>query len=504
MAVIDQPFTSWTPDLPALNNPGLVKAHNGTPGRGSFAGGVTFFPMKAASLYSDTAMASRPLGTAIGQNASGDAKVYGGDATALYKLSPSTRQWTNISRSGGYVTTGKERWKSVEFGSLQLFTNFSDEPQFIDMNQDIQFANLTTLVKGRHIATHKGFTILGNTYDALDGAVPYRVRWSGIEAPSDWTFNPSTQSDFQDVHGYGSIMGIVTDDQCWILLQRGIVQMQYIGAPYVFSFTDRVVGKGCSVAESVISVEGRHFFLSEDGFYLLSGGGLTPIGSGRMDKWFLQNADPDKLHLMSVAADPRSSTIYWSFCSVNSPNSRPDMMLIFNYQTGEWSTADATADMIFNSISLPWTIDQLDTYGTLDNVPASFDDPIWSGGKSMLWAMSNEGAVYSFSGQTLELSIETPEYQLSKVLPNQTGADIASISRARPLFEGNGTARIQVGTRRLLSDPIQWSDLKNTNGETGFAYFREKSRFQRFRIRISGDWNTAFAVQIDGQTAGKR
>jgi hypothetical protein len=87
MAVIDQPFTSWTPDLPALNNPGLVKAHNGTPGRGSFAGGVTFFPMKAASLYSNTAMASRPLGTAIGQNASGDAKVYGGCATALYKLS---------------------------------------------------------------------------------------------------------------------------------------------------------------------------------------------------------------------------------------------------------------------------------------------------------------------------------------------------------------------------------------------------------------------------------
>lgn len=505
MALIDQPFTSWTPDLPAMNNPGLVKAHNGTPGNSANPGGVTFFPMKAASLYSNTAMASRPLGTAIGQDKDGNAKVYGGCATALYKLSPTNRQWTNVSRNAGYSTTGKERWKSVEFGSLQLFTNFTDEPQYIDMNEDVQFANLTSLVKGRHIATHKGFAILGNTYDALDGGVPYRVRWSGIENPSDWVYSQSTQADFQDIYGSGNIMGIVTDDNAWVLLQRGIVQMSYIGAPYVWQFTDRVVGKGCSVSESLISIEGgRHFFLSDDGFYMLQNGNLTPVGAGRIDKWFMRNADQDKLHLMSVASSPRETLIYWSFCSVNSSSGRPDMMLIFNYVTGEWSTADATADLIFPSLSLPFMVDQLDTYGTLDNVPASFDDPIWSGGKSMLWGMSDVGAVYSYSGQTLELSIETPEYQLSKVLPNQTGADISCIAKARPLFEGDGMARVQVGTRKLLSDEITWSDLKETSPETGFAYFREKSRYQRFRVKISGDWKSAFAVQIDGSTAGKR
>ncbi|UXT90787.1 hypothetical protein FY130_05940 [Agrobacterium pusense] len=482
-----------------------MKAHNGTPGASAVPGGVTLYSMKAASLYSDTSMASRPTGTAVGQDRDGNARVYGGCSTALYKLSPSTRQWTNISRPTGYQAADKERWRSVEFGSLQIFTNFSDEPQFINMNQDIQFANLTSLVKGRFITTHKGFVIMGNTFDSLDGAVPYRVRWSGIESPSDWTFNPSTQADFQDIHGNGSIMGLVSDDNVWVIFQRGIVQMQYVGAPYVFSFTDRVVGKGCSVAESVISVEGgRHFFLSDDGFYMFQSGSLTPIGAGRIDKWFLQNADPDKLHLMSVASDPRETLIFWSFCSINSPNSKPDMMLVYNYVTGQWSTADATADMIFNSLSLPWTIDQLDSFGVLDDLPASFDDPLWSGGKAMLWAMSNQGEIYSFSGPTLELSVETPEYQLSKIFPNQTGADIALITKARPLFEGEGTAHLQVGTRRLLSNPIQWSTLKETNVETGFAYFREKSRYQRLRVRISGDWKTAFAVQIDGQTAGKR
>lgn len=505
MAVIDQPFASWTPDLPALNNTGLLRAHNGTPGPSAVPGGVTFYSMKAASLYSNTAMASRPIGTAVGQDKDGNARVYGGCASALYKLSPQDRQWTNVSRAEGYQTTDRERWKSIEFGSLQLFTNFSDNPQYIDMNEDLQFADLTSLVKGRYIATHKGFVILGSTWDALDGGVPHRIRWSGLEAPSDWTFNPQTQADFQDIHGNGPIKGIVTDDNVWVIFQRGIVQMQFIGAPYTWSFTDRVVGKGCSVAESLISIEGgRHFFLSDDGFYMLQSGNLTPIGVGRIDKWFLQNADQDKLHLMSVANDPRETLIYWAFCSVNSPNGKPDMMLIFNYVTGEWSTADSTADMIFPSLSLPWTLDQLDAFGSLDNLPASFDDPIWSGGKSMLWGIKDSGAVYSYSGQTLELTVESPEYQLSKILPNQTGADVSTIAKARPLFEGDGTASVQVGIRKLLSDEITWSDLKETNAETGFAYFREKSRYQRFRVKISGDWKSAFAVQIDGSTAGKR
>lgn len=501
MAVIDVPFSSFSADLPSLNNPGFTRIHNATAGRGSSQGGVTLYPLKAASLYSDTSMSSRPLGSAIGQDRDGNARVYGGDAGHLNKLSPVDRQWTDISRVGGYSTAGKERWKSVEFGSLQLFTNYSNEPQYIDMNADVQFANLTTLVKGRHINTHKGFVILGNTYDALDGSVPYRVRWSGIEAPADWTFSAATQADFQDIQGYGAVQGIVTDDSCYVLLQRGIVQMQYIGAPYVFQFTDRVVGKGCSVPESVISVAGMHFLLSDDGWYALSGGQLQPIGTGRIDQWFLDTFDPDKAHLMSVAADPRETLIYWQFVTKDNLT----MMLIYNYASGEWTTADATTDYIFNAISLPWTVDQLDSFGTLDLVPSSFDDPIWSGGKAMLWGMSQTGAVYSFGGPTLELSVESPEYQLSKIVPNEGQADIARIDAVRPLFEGGGgTARVQVGTRSLTNADVSWSDLKETHPETGFAYHRSQARFHRFRITIAGDWRKAFALQIDARTAGRR
>jgi hypothetical protein len=502
--VIDIPFQSFTPDLPDLRDGGLIRAHNCTPGRGSTQGGVTLFPLKSASLYSETSMASRPLGSAIGQDRDGNARVYSGCASKLYKLAPSTREWTDISRTAGYTTTGTERWKFVEFGSLQIGTNFNDAPQYIDMNADIKFADLTTLVKGRHINTHKGFVILGNTWDALDGAVNYRVRWSGLESPSDWTFSQATQADFQDIQGYGAIQGIVTDDSCYILLKRAVVQMTYIGAPYVFQFTDRVVGKGCSVPESVITVEGKHYFLSDDGLYQLAQGQLTPIGAGKIDQWFLETADLTQAHLMTVAADPRKTLIYWQFVSKSSITGKPDMILCYNYHTGEFTTIDATTHFIFNSVSLPWTIDQLDEFISLDQVPASFDDPIWAGGAAMLWGMDQTGNVYSFGGPTLELSVETPELQLSKILPNEGQADIASVAAARPLFEGDGVARIQIGTRSLQNKEIEWSDLKEANAETGFCYVRSKARYHRFRVRLYGEWRKAYALQVDGQAAGRR
>ncbi|MBD8663132.1 hypothetical protein IFT59_07680 [Rhizobium sp. CFBP 8752] len=502
MAVIDIPLTGFAPDLPPLGSSAFTRIHNATAGRGATQGTISLNSMKAASLYSNTSMDSRPIGSAVGQNRTGDAKVYAGNATKLYKLAPDTRAWTNISRSGGYTTSGTEKWKSIEFGSLSIFTNWDNEPQYIDRNVDTQFANLTTLVKGRHIATFKGFTLLGWTWDSLDGAVPYRVRWSGIENPADWTYSAATQADFQDIQGYGGVTGIVTDDSCYVLLQRGIVQMTYIGAPYVFQFTERS-SKGCSVPESVITVQGVSYFLSDDGWYSLAGGQLQPIGTG-IDQWFLDNFDASQAHLMTVAADPRETLIYWQVCSKDSIGGKPDLMLIYNYATGAWTTADATTNHICNAISLPWTVDQLDQFLSIDKVPSSFDDPIWSGGKSMLWGMSDTGAVYSFGGDTLEMAIESADYQLSKIVPNETGADIARVDAVRPLFEGDGQARVQVATRSLPNADLNWSEAKDTSSITGFAYHRSQSRYQRFRVTIDGEWRRCSGLQVDARSVGRR
>jgi len=500
--LLDIVFGPWRPDLPSLNNPGLTVAKNVTPGIG------TYGPLRRATTYSATTMASRPLGTFSSQDSLGNSKIYGGCSTKLYKVNPADKGWLDVSRAANYTTASTEAWRFAEFGSAVMGTNFTNEPQIIDMNVDVQFGNLTTLCKGRYIGVFKNFAILANTYDALDGAKPNRIRWSADGNPFDWNFSVATQSDFQDINDFGAITGLVCDDYVWVLMQRGVVRMTYIGAPYVFQLDTAMNGKGCTVPQSVVTVAGKTFFLSDDGFYQMEKGNFANIGDGKVNKHFLADADSTQYHWMSVASDPENTLVYWSYVSNSAIDGTPDKMIIYNYLTGEWSEADATADYIWNSKTLPWTIDQLDVFGSIDEVPASFDSTVWSGGKPTLWGMRSTGAILTFGGATLTAVLETQEQHLIRSLQAidpKTQGDNTNVLGVRPLFEGaNGSATVIVGSRSLSNGTVEWSNVRTTSARTGWAYFKRQSRFHRFRVMMQGDWAKAYSIQIDANSAGFR
>ena len=509
--LLDSALGSWLPDAPDLNNPGVVTAYNVVAAPGTQQGAVTYQPLLAAKPYYATAsMTSRPLGTSVGKDKLGNAKVYGGSKGKLYKINPATSNWQDISRAAGYATADGERWESTQYGSGVYFTNYSDEIQFIDRNIDIQFANLTTLVKARHIATIKDFVVIGNTYDALDGAVPFRIRWSGLGLPDSWTFSQSTGADFQDVYGLGACQGIVGGEIGWLLMEQGIVKMTYTEYPYWFRFDPVAKSKGCAVSQSVITVEGMTYFIANDGFYVMDGvsGQTASIGNGKIHQFFLNSVDTSQYQWMTVAADPRAKLIYWSYMSTAALDGVPDRMLIYNYMTGDWTIADATADFVFNSLSLPWTIEQLDVFGTIENVPASFDSPLWAGGNAMLWAMKQDGSIWVFGGDPLPATIETGEQDVINVLRQmnpQTQGDRATIKAVRPLFDGvDGSAVVSIGYRDRPNGELAWTQPKTVHDQTGFAYFRDTARYMRFRVQLSNGWASATKLQTDAHSAGWR
>lgn len=503
MAVIDSVFGSWCPDKPDLLNGGVTVAHNVTATIGNAQGGVTYRPLKRSSVYSATSLPTRPLGSIVGQDKFGTAKVYCGTTAGLYKVNAS-KAWQNISKAGGYTTAAGERWNFTEYANFQVGCNYSNYLQYIDMNIDTQWADLTTLVQARRITTIKDFIVVGNTYDALDGDVPFRVRWSAIGNPYDWNFSIQTQSDFQDIIGGGSVQAVVGGEAGTIMLQRSIWKMTYVGSPLVFQFDEIVKGKGCSIPESVIPVEGKIYFFSDDGFYSFDGGGLTPIGLGQVDKYFLDSVDMSQTEYMTVAVDPQEKLIYWSYVSNDALDGKPDKVLIFNYQTGVWTDAEATCTFIFNSMSLPYSIEDLDVFGTIEQVPASFDSPIWAGGVAMLWGMDTAGKIYVFGGENLQATIETQEQYLIQSLGNVRG-ERTNVLGARPLFHGGGgTAQVAVGSRSLSNAEVSWTPLISTHRETGWAYCRVQNRYHRFRMTLTGDWTQAMALQIDASPAGSR
>lgn len=505
--VIDSVLGPWRPDLPALNNPGVTVARNVLPAMGSTPGSIAYEPLKRASLFSGTSLPSRPLGAIAGQDTSGNGRVYAGCAEGLFKINPADLQWTDVSRSDPY-TPGTEKWNFTKYGSWAIGTNYVNPPQFIDTNEDVEFDDLTTLVQAKYVCTSRGFVIVANTNDAFDGFVPYRVRWSGLEQPQSWDFSLTTQADFQDINGgSGVIQGIVGGEDVTIFMKNSIWKMTYVGSPLVWQFDEIIQGKGCAVPESIITVEGITYFLSDDGFYAFNGSkSLTRIGEGKIDRYFLNYANTDQYKYMSVAADPARKLIYWCYSSKDAIDGNPDKLLIYNYSIGEFSEGESEVDFIYSSVSLPWTIEQLDQFGTIEDMPAPFDSPVWAGGNYQLTGMTSDGAVYLFSGANQTATIETAEQfsieQLQMMNPNIEG-DRTVVMRVRPMFDGYGAATIRVGSRLNSHGVVTWSPLAAVN-QSGWAPIRQQGRFHRIRLILTGNFTEATRLQYDVVPAGFR
>lgn len=504
---IDMIFGPWRPDLPDLNNPGLTVANNVAPSIGNGSGAISYDPVRRATVYAAATLVSRPLGAVSGQDRTGNGKVYAGVSGDLLKLVPATLLWKSAARTSSAYVAGTEHWKFDKYGSWVIGTNILNYPQFIDMNTDTNFADLTTLVKGRHITTARDFVILANTNDAFDGDVPYRIRWSGLSQPQSWDFSLTTQADFQDLNGgAGIIQGIVGGEDVTIFMKESIVRMTYVGTPLIWQFDEVVKGKGCAIPESIITAEGVTYFISNDGFYAWNNG-LQRIGEGKIDNFFLTSVDPGQYQYMSVASDPTKKLIYWNYSSTNAPNGSPDKTLIYNYSLQEWSIADAQVDFIFNSVSLPYTIEQLDRYGTIENIPAPFDSAYWSGGASVLSGLKVDGSVWTFNGDNLTGTIETTEQYLIQFLqqqnPNVQG-DRTSVMRVRPVADGSGEIMVSVGSRQLSQGDVNWSPPSPRDLTTGWSNIRQQGRFHRARLTLTGNFSQAQSLQYDAVPAGYR
>lgn len=502
--VIDLPLSSWQPDNPSMNNPGLTVARNVVPALGLQQGMVTYGPAKRAALFANSSLSSRPLGVFVGTDRDDTIRVYAGTSTDLSEFNTSTSQWMPVTRaSTPYSTTEDENWNFIQYNNLVIGTNYNDYPQFVVPGTATKFDNLTELVRGRYLAQHKGFAILANTSDEIDGNVPYRVRWSALDNPTLWDFDPSYQSDFQDVQDVGPINSVVVDEDVYLLCKDAIVRMHYAGTPWIYTFDNVVNGKGCAFAKSVVTVEGTTYFLDDDGFYSFRRGDVKPIGLGKVNDYFYSIFDSSQAAKMTTTVDPKKTLINWTFVSNSATNGVPDVTLVYNYLTGDWSQVDATAPYLYQARTLSWTIEQLsDVYLTFENVPASWDSPIWAGGNSILWGMDDAGKIYTLSGDNLPAIFETREMQLTA--GNNSRMDNAVVLGVRPIFEGEGAANIALGKKQIANSQIAWGVSKPVNAETGFAYLRDRSRYQKVRWTLAGEWDKASMMQIDFVPAGGR
>ena len=480
------------PDQPDLDNPGVIVAENMVPHA------TGYLPLSATAVYTVATGTSNTdfiRGSFHTRDRAGNNHVYAGDAGNLYELTAGAA-WANVSKATKYSgTTTQEVWNFAEWGNTVLACKYGNKPQEITASSGAAvFADLTGAPEARYIMVVRDFVVLGGLRES-SVEYPMRLRWSAYNNSKLWTQSRATQSDFQDLPDGGKITGL-GGGESGIIWQESAIRLMSYYAPTIFRFDVLDSKHGCRLSRSIVRHRNEYFYISDEDVYRIQvGGAPQPLGAQKYIRKFWSEFNEIYSYRMSAAVDPKRHIVMWAY-PTNTGTGAPDKILIWNWDTGKFSTASLSAQSLFYFNSLGYTLDGLDAVTTnIDNLAISLDSSIWDAGTGTLGGFDANNRLFTFTGSPMTGTVETGEIRAA---PGR----FLEITNTRPLVEG-GTARVQIGTRASQGVSSTWTGYVEPNA-SGECNIRTNSRFARARIEASGNWTNLLGVDINVRAGGTR
>ena len=477
----------WLPDQADIMNSGVTVATNVMPAA------IGYHSMNGFVPYSNAA-SSTIKGIFAAKDTASNAKLFAGDATNLYLHSTSTNNLDPISKVGGYSLVDGEQWRFVQFGDYVLTAGgIGETVQSFDLGGSSAFADLLNAPKADFIAVVRDFLWTANV-DTGAGRLPYRCQWSGFNDIESWTPGVD-QADFQDLPDSGAITGLVGGEYATVLCEKAIYRATYTGPPLIWQFDKVVAERGCAFKNSVCNSGNLVFFLSSDGFYAFDGQQASPIGSERVNEFFLKDFDSNYDNRMSCSVDPLNEVAMWSYTSTQSPTGQPDKIIIYNYVLNKWSLAEVEADYLAPMFSAGYTVDDLDNLAaTVDQLNQQLDTRFFKGGQYFFGGAYGD-KIYTFSGAPMDAVIETGEAPMSM-------GNHSIVVRTYPYHE-DGSVGVSVGTRNTQTAAVSYSSTSTPN-VSGFAPHRAQGRYHRAKLYLSNGWEKVIGLDVEARQIGRR
>lgn len=477
----------WLPDQADIMNPGVTVATNVLPALKGYHSMSDFVP------YSNAATGTIK-GIFAAKDTASNTKLFAGDATKLYLHNATTNNLDDISKVGGYTLTNSEKWRFVQFGNYAICSGGIGETlQSFQMGSSSVFADLTNAPKSDFLAVVRDFVWTANV-DTGSGRIPYRCQWSGFNDITSWTPGVD-QADFQDLPDSGAITGLVGGEYCTILTERAVYRATYTGPPLIWQFDKVVSERGCAFSGSVCNSGNLVFFLASDGFYAFDGQKTSPIGSERVNEFFLRDFDSNYDYRLTASVDPLNEVAMWSYTSTQSPTGQPDKIIMYNYVLNKWSLAEIEADLLAPLFSSGYTVEGLDNLSaTIDGLSSQLDSRFFKGGQYFFGGAYGD-KIYTFSGAPIVGTIETGEAPLSM-------GKHSIVTRAYPYYE-NGDVTVAVGTRDTQTATHSYGSATAPNDD-GFVPLRSQGRYHRAKLVLSNGWSKVIGLDVEARGIGRR
>lgn len=486
------PAAEFAPDQPPLES-GVAGYVNGvlplTP--------KSYGPFKTLNTVSN-ALTGRCQGAASFRGADRSVTNFAGDATKDYKYTPSTATFSDVSRlvGGAYACATDDFWQYAQFGNLVFAVDGTDATQSYDVSTSTNFAAAAgSPPVGRFVVVCREFVVIGRLSTGVN-----RIQWCGIGAPTFWTIG-TQECDEQIFADGGQVMGMVGGQGLIVFLETKIIRGTYISGALIFQFDDLSTDRGCAASMSIAPFQDRIFFLASDGFYMLTGEGLTPIGTQRVDRSFIDgNANLPAVNQTFIyrtigCVDPAKKLYMVAYPSTDSADGTPDTMLAYDWTIDRWSRANVTLDFMYRArTNAGLTLEDLDVpYPNLDTMPISLDSNALAGSPvETLAAFGTDKKLGFFNGVNMAWTIDSVEGEITP------GAK-TKVRAARPIMDG-GTPSISIAQRDRLNDAKTFGAAVAQNA-SGRCPVRSHARYQTARATgAAGDTWTHFQG-IDVETA---
>lgn len=494
-------FGEWLPDLPAVGINQLRRARNVLP-----LDNLSYAPI-SGNQESFTALGARCTGVYSAKEQDLSVRLFCGTAAALYSTT-SGPAWTDVSKVGGYLS-GSNHWKFAELNFRIFATNYGDPIQTWLLGTSTDFADLSVNApKARYSSVwFPGFLVVAGTNDTTDGERPNRVWWPAFGDPTSWP-TPGTaaaeavQSDFRDLDSGGAITGItgpVGGAAGAVFCQNTIYRVDYEGPPTIFRIFPVEQDRGTVASQSIVPIGASVFYLGRDGFYVFDGVQSTSIGSRKVDKTFMRNLDQGNIARVYGVADPINKVAMWFYPDRDSDGT-PNMILAYNWETGRWSDAEMSVELAAQFFTPSYTIDGIDSFGSIDAITPSFDSRFWLGGSPSLALFSPDHKMGFLNGDHLEATIETGD------LFSEDGRSLI-LDRVKPHVDG-GTVTVAGGYRDTQdADDENVSYTANASAENdGTHIIRGRGKYTRARITVAagGEWRHASGFDATANDGGAR
>jgi len=439
-------------------------------------------PVAGFNTIATAVVSDKPRDVFAVRSALSAVSIFVGTNSTLEMYDSGNQVWDDVTGTTVPSLSEDQGWTFTQFGQYVIAATPLAPLQVFELGVSSNFADLANAPTAAYVATVRDFVFTGG----LDQE-PYTLKWSAINDSTGWT--PGTNlSDEQILTDGGIITGIVGGENCLVFQEDAVRLASFTGEERIIFQIDKISNSfGASVARSIAAYQNMAFFVHRSGIYMITTQGeWERIGTEKVDSYFWTAVNTGKLHLVRGTVDPLNKLYVLAFPSTGAPDC--DSALVYHWPTKEWALwqfSEGLTGIAGTFYQASYTLDNIDSFGTVDEIGISFDSPFWSGLPTQYMAgfTLDDYTFGFFNGTPLEATIESGEFFIG-------GGSRVWFNGARPLVDSS-SATLAIGMRDRPSDAVVFTSPSSQEVD-GFCNVRTAGRYLQYRVVVPAGSNWTF------------